>query len=153
MAASGSGSSRGAISAGYGDHGATHPQAIDATNTRTAASDAPTRSQSRLRMLGGCRCVRGPEPNPRASIDSASWMELSTLVSTTGTATSAHERGPRGRQPRMRWASLTWTYVDPTAGTRFSAAATTAPVRDSAGGSASITSCDASRSENGAAAI
>ena len=46
--------------------------------------------------------VRGPEPKPRASIDSASWIEPSTLVRTTGTTISDQDLGPRGRHPRNR---------------------------------------------------
>src|SRR6266851_9991914 len=65
--------------------------------------------------------------------------------------TSAHERGPRGRQPRRRWASLTCTNEALTAGTRLRDAAIAAPVRESAAGRASITSCDASIKEKGAA--
>src|SRR5579859_3097899 len=125
-AISGRRSSGGAVSTGYGAHGPAQPVAIDTANRATADADAITRTQSCELMRTGLMCVRGPEPNPRASIASASWIELSTLVRTTGTATSAHERGPRGRHPRIRCASLTWTKVAPTAGTRLSAAATAA---------------------------
>jgi hypothetical protein len=121
-------------------------------NAITAAADAPASNQSDLRSGEDLSDVRGPEPKPLASIDSASWMEPSTLVSTTGTTTSAHERGPRGRHPRKRCASLTCTNEAATEGTRLSAAAIAAPVRESAAGSASITSCDASIKEKGAAA-
>src|SRR5947208_15683821 len=96
----------GAVSRGYGAHGPAQPAAIDSANSATADAEATTSTQSFELMRTGLMCVRGPEPKPRASIDSASWIELSTLVRTTGTATSAHERGPRGRQPRMRCASL-----------------------------------------------
>jgi hypothetical protein len=56
----------------------------------SAAPDAPMRSQSGRRSRAGLTDVRGPEPNPRASIDSASWIEPSTLVNTTGTTISDH---------------------------------------------------------------
>src|SRR6266849_4336933 len=57
-------------------------------------------------------------------------MEPSTLVSTTGTTTSIHERGPRGFHPRSRCASVTWTKDVATEGTRLSDAAMATPVRD-----------------------
>ena len=75
-----------------------------------------------------------------------------TLVSTTGTTTSAQERGPRERQPRMRWASLTSVKDATTVGTRFIDAAIVVPVLEKARGSASITSYGWSSREKGAAA-
>ena len=96
--------------------------------------------------------MRVAEPKPRASIDSASWIEPSALVRTTGTTTSAQDAGPRGRQPRRRCASVTSANVVPTMPTRFIDAAIAVPVRDSALGSASMTSCGWSMRENGAAA-
>ena len=85
-------------------------------------------------------------------MDSASWIEPSIAVSTTGTATAAQDRGPRGRQPRSRCASVTAAKEAPSAGTRLSDAASALPVRDSTGGSASMISSGRSRSENGATA-
>src|ERR1700737_4224754 len=121
-------------------------------NPSTAQADAATSNQSRVVSAEPLSEVRGPEPKPRASIDSASWIEPSTLVRTTGTTTSAQDRGPRGFHPRRRCASLTWTKEAATEGTRLSEAATAAPVRESAFGNASITSWEASIKEKGAAA-
>src|SRR5258708_1634752 len=138
----------GAWRVGYGYQSA----ALAAMKAMTAADDVATRIQSVLRICVALSEVRGPEPKPRASIDSASWIDPSTLVSTTGTTTSAQERGPLGRQPRSRCASLTWTKDEATEGTRLSEAAIAAPVRERAEGSASSTSCEARVKEKGAAA-
>src|SRR5258708_5933580 len=148
QAASGAIVMAGAWRVGYGYQSA----ALAAMKAMTAADDVATRIQSVLRICVALSEVRGPEPKPRASIDSASWIDPSTLVSTTGTTTSAQERGPLGRQPRSRCASLTWTKDEATEGTRLSEAAIAAPVRERAEGSASITSCEASIKEKGAAA-
>ena len=47
---------------------------------------------------------------------------------------------------------MTWRNDAATAGTRFNEAAMAVPVRESAAGSASMTSCEARSKENGAAA-
>src|ERR1700682_786227 len=138
----------GAWRVGYGYQSA----ARAAMKMITAADEVATRIQSDRFRWFDLSEVRGPEPKPRASIDSASWIEPSTLVRTTGTTTSAQERGPRGFHPRRRCASLTWTKEEATEGTRLSEAATAAPVRERAFGNASITSWEASIKEKGAAA-
>ena len=73
-------------------------------------------------------------------------------VRKTGTRTSFHERSPRGRQPRIRWASLTAVNVRPKPDTRFSDVATAMPVRSSGPGTASTTSCGSRTTESGATA-
>ena len=83
---------------------------------------------------------------------SASWIESSIAVSTAGTTTSDQEAGPRGRQPRMRWASAIAVKLRRRPGTRFSDAAAAAPVRASGAGRASTTWCGSSSSDSGATA-
>src|ERR1700694_6211080 len=98
QAASGSNPIEATSSLGYGYH----PLARALTSRITAAAEAPTRIQSFVLSGAALSEVRGPEPKPLASIDSASWIEPSTLVRTTGTTTSAQDRGPRGFPPRRR---------------------------------------------------
>ncbi len=109
QAAMGQGWIVGRVSDGYANQSAAQPAARAAAKPASAKTDAATSSQSERRRAWPAIVVRTPEPNPRASIDSASWIEPSTLVSTTGTPTSIHERGPRGRHPRSRCASVTST--------------------------------------------
>ena len=97
----------GDVSVGYAYHGAAHPMTWETRKTANDAAEAATNSQSEGRRRADLTAVRGPEPNPRASIDSASWIDPSTLVSTTGTTISDHDLGPLGRHPRSLWASVT----------------------------------------------
>src|SRR5260370_391157 len=113
----------GATSDGSASQSAARPAACAATKATTARPDAATTSQSERPSLGRSKEVRGAEEKPRASIDSASWIEDSALVSTTGTTTSAQERGPRGFHPRKRCASLTSANEPMIEGTRKSDAA------------------------------
>src|SRR5205809_1460923 len=145
-------STEGAISEGYANHSAAHPRKRASTKPRRARPALAITIQS-ARMSGArANLVRGPEPKPRASIDSASWIEPSALVSTTGTTISAHVRGPRGRQPRSRCASLTSVNDLAIDGARFSDAAIAVPERERASGRASMTSCGASKMEKADAA-
>src|SRR5215472_1687284 len=151
QAASGRGSIAGAPSVGYGSQSAAQPAMRETANSARARADAATKDQSDRCMRLGFAAVLGPDPKPRASMDSASWMDPSMVLSTTGTRISDQERGPRGRQPRSRCASVTWVNEVATAGTRLRDAVIAVPVRESAAGRASTTSCEASSSENGAA--
>ncbi len=93
---------------GYGYQSRARPAARAQTASPIEASEATTiRMSQRVQRLGAKR-VRGPEPNARDSIASASSSEPSTAVRATGTRTSDHDRMPFGRQPRIVWASRTW---------------------------------------------
>src|SRR5260370_25283779 len=71
-AASDARSTAGVVSAGYAYHSAAPPLARDARKVVTAAAEAPTRNQSHLRSRDDFNALRGPEPKPHASMDSAS---------------------------------------------------------------------------------
>ena len=62
-------------------------------------------------------------------------------VSTTGTATAGQSTTRRARQPRIRWASRISAALRTVPGIRLRAAPIAAPVRASAGGRASTSSC------------
>jgi hypothetical protein len=134
---------------GYQSIAAGEPRADE---ERGAAERGPTTASPSGSRTG--RGVAGPRPapKPRASIASASRTESSIAVRTTGTRTSFQDRRPRGRQPRIRWASRTSVKVRPKPETRFSDVATAMPVRSSGPGMASTTSCGSRTSESGATA-
>src|SRR5437879_6991782 len=116
-------SSCGAVNDGYANQSFAPPIAWSAMNNTTARPEAAMTIQwSHSRFLFW-NALREAEPKPLASIDSASWIELSTPLSTTATTTSAHEPGQRGRHPRSRWASRTPPNAATTPGGRSIAAA------------------------------
>src|ERR1035437_841988 len=142
----------GHASVGYGYQSSGAPRRRIPMKRTALPSAATTTAPSHLPQLDRAYDVRLPVPKPRASIASASRTESSIAVSTTGTRTSSHDLIPRGRQPRIRWASRTAVNVRPRPPTRFSDVATAIPGLSSEPGIASTTSCGSRTSESGATA-